>query len=105
MFSDYEHEKDWRKLATAIEEAPAITPCTNFPDAWFPEKDNLGTEGRVAKEMCKKQCPVTAECAAYGIKWETDGIWGGLGPKERQQLRRNGRGKPIMRRYNLNELR
>lgn len=94
MFEDYQQYRDWKKLQVAIDEADSVTPCTNFPDAWYPDNHSLSSEGRVAKKMCRTSCPVVRECAIYGIKWETVGIWGGLTPDERLGIRR---GRPVIK--------
>lgn len=88
MFENAQQFRDWSKLQEAIDEASEIPPCTNYPDAWFPEHsyENL-TEANMAIKMCKTQCPVMTECAIYGIKWEKDGIWGGLTARERIRIR------------------
>jgi WhiB family redox-sensing transcriptional regulator len=42
-----------------------------------------------AKQVCG-QCPVKAECLAYALdSREAYGIWGGLDPDERRDLRRS----------------
>lgn len=101
MFDTFAQYRDWMELSKAQEEAPAV-PCTNYPDAWFPEFSDNGlgnvTDGRMAAKMCKTQCPIREACLIYGIKWETSGIWGGLTPKERQRLRGNKAGRQIGRR-------
>ncbi len=76
------------KLLKAIDEAPTIPPCqTTDPEIWYSEKGDVGFNYRIAKEFCS-QCPVIEECAKYAIEAnEADGIWGGLGPKQRQQMR------------------
>lgn len=76
------------KLLKAIDEAPTIPPCqTTDPEIWYSEKGDVGFNYRIAKEFCA-QCPVIEECAKYAIEAnEADGIWGGLGPKQRQQMR------------------
>lgn len=85
MFSNYEQERDWRKLDKTIQEAPATISCTNYPDAFFPDGGNTD-HVRLAKKLCSS-CPVIQECAIYAIKWELEGVWGGLSAKERAQMR------------------
>lgn len=34
------------------------------------------------------ECPIMSECASYAIKHEQWGFWGGLGPRERQRIRK-----------------
>ena len=84
------------RLAKAIEEAPSVPVCqTTDPEIFFPEPGTSHTrELRWAIEECGK-CPVRQECAEYAIAAnEPYGLWGGLTPRERQQIRNNGRGRP-----------
>lgn len=67
-------------------------PCQNAPDLFFPEKigteGNLGQSVKLAKKACAT-CPALNPCLAYALAAnETDGIWGGTSPNERQELRR-----------------
>ena len=54
-------------------------------EMFFPEK---GGSVRPAKRICG-DCPVSAQCLQYAldehIEW---GIWGGLSPQERREVRR-----------------
>ena len=76
------------KLVDAIEKAPVIPPCqTTDPELWFADKEDSGGHYRMAKQLCS-QCPVVQLCAEYAIRsGEQDGCWGGLTPRERQQMR------------------
>jgi len=42
---------------------------------------------REAKKLCQ-QCPHLVECAEWGIYNEEHGMWGGMTPVERSQMRR-----------------
>ena len=59
--------------------------CSNpkyNPDLWF----DFATITE-AKEICRR-CPLVLMCAAYAIENdEHDGVWGGLSPEDRRQLR------------------
>jgi hypothetical protein len=58
-------------------------------DFWFPEAENgylYSKEMEMAKAICS-QCPHQAECAEWGIHKERHGIWGGLAPKTRSDIR------------------
>lgn len=59
--------------------------CTQTdPAAFFPPK---GGSNRDAKRVCGS-CDVVAECLAFALRNnETHGIFGGLSPKERRQLK------------------
>jgi WhiB family redox-sensing transcriptional regulator len=53
-------------------------------ELWFPEK---GDNSSVAKTICGNCIHIT-ECAEWGTKHESFGIWGGLSAKERQRIRK-----------------
>lgn len=85
MFNSKYHQSDAVELLNLIAEHTDTPPCSQWPDAFHPthgESDVI----RSAKTLCG-ECPVIAECAAYGIKWENYGIYGGLTPHERALLR------------------
>lgn len=67
----------------------AETPCSNYPDAFFPESGQAGNTDtvRFVRASCAS-CPIVASCAEYGIKYERYGFWGGLAPRERSEIRR-----------------
>lgn len=67
----------------------AETPCSNYPDAFFPEVGQGGDSQatQFARSACAS-CPIVASCADYGIKYERYGFWGGLSPRERSEIRR-----------------
>jgi len=54
-------------------------------ELWFPEK---GTAPPVEARMICGRCSHKTECAEWGIKHETHGIWGGLSSRDRQRLRK-----------------
>lgn len=49
-----------------------------------------------AKKLCQS-CEHVAECAEWGIRYENFGVWGGLSPADRKNLRarRTRRGRPL----------
>lgn len=54
------------------------------PEAFFPEN---GWSAGVAKRVCRS-CPVRADCLEHALRTdERHGIWGGLSPGERRDLR------------------
>ena len=56
------------------------------PDLWFLD-DQTGSY-REARAICN-DCPVRIECLDWAIDSHTEhGLWGGLNPTERKQLRR-----------------
>jgi len=55
------------------------------PELFFPPGDGRATE---ARHICA-MCPVSGQCLAYAVTaGEPFGVWGGLDPRERQNLRR-----------------
>jgi WhiB family redox-sensing transcriptional regulator len=72
---------DWRERAACRNEDPEL---------WFP----TGTDGPAllqiveAKAVCVA-CPVVTQCLTYALQHGLDdGIWAGLTPEERRELRR-----------------
>lgn len=54
------------------------------PDAFFPESTS---PAHTAKKICS-MCRVRPECLNYALENnETEGVWGGKSPRERQALR------------------
>lgn len=81
----------WLELQKAIDAAPAITPCTNFPDLFFGDSaaGAAHTDIRMAKTLCQ-QCPITNECLTYALEAKEEwGVWGGMSTQERKRLKRN----------------
>jgi hypothetical protein len=105
MFNSDKQFSDWKVLQEAIEEATVIPPCTNFPDAWFPEKTGvtLGLANDAVK-LCKTSCPVLNECAIYAIKWENTGVWGGMKETERVKIKQKADDRIRNRRRILNAI-
>jgi hypothetical protein len=89
MFDTNEQLREWLALGKAIDEAPTVPQCYNFPEAYFPEKGTSGNANEFgwAKKMCG-ECPVRAQCAEYALKYEEHGIWGGLSSTERREARK-----------------
>ena len=74
--------------------------CRDYesPDDWYgsgrhePRPHGFPASARRAVAICKT-CPVMAECAEYAIeRREVYGIYGGLTPFERREMRRKERG-------------
>jgi WhiB family redox-sensing transcriptional regulator len=56
-----------------------------------------------AKAVCK-ECPIKMQCLEYALSNEDYGIWGGLGPAEREAMRRRSyglKGVATKRRLNI----
>lgn len=89
MFDNKDQKKDWLELMEAMDTLPNPPACSNFPDAYFPERAERGRDHYIdlAVNACRR-CPVVAQCAAYGIKWEVEGIWGATTSYDRKKIRR-----------------
>ena len=87
MFLNREARLAYVELAKAIDEAPVIPPCQQTDaELWFQEH---GTSSyRIARALCNR-CPVRAQCLEYALaNREEFGMWGGLSPFERRNLKR-----------------
>jgi hypothetical protein len=67
-------------------------PCSNYPDAFFYDDETQSRGKRwnyqIAKELCSL-CPIRVQCLDYALAADEDyGVWGGLSPVERRQLKR-----------------
>jgi WhiB family redox-sensing transcriptional regulator len=65
----------------------------NDPDIWHADEtssDERHVQGKAeAKRICNTQCPVKYECLQYALRsGQVKGIWGGLGTRERNRLRK-----------------
>lgn len=73
-----------------FDSAPVVTgleACLPIedPDLFFSdEPDDIA----FAKAVCQ-QCPLIQQCGDYGMKNENHGVWGGLSPADRYELRGN----------------
>ncbi len=85
MFENKSQLDAWKQLMKAGDESSLDIPCTNYPDAFFPEK---GEKAEIAKSLCR-ECPILTQCAQYGLEFEYEhGIFGGLTVDERWRIRR-----------------
>jgi WhiB family redox-sensing transcriptional regulator len=70
---------------------PHIVACAGEdPELWFPPP---GANAARAKAICAR-CPLQPDCAEYGIAHagrKAGGVWGGLTPDEREEIRRQRR--------------
>jgi WhiB family redox-sensing transcriptional regulator len=55
------------------------------PESFFP-LITLDSNLQAAKRVCAS-CDIKFECAEWAIRHESDGLWGGLMPKDRQRIR------------------
>lgn len=55
------------------------------PSWWFPGTDREMRTINIAKRICEG-CSVKAECLDWAIHHEQFGIWGGVGPRQREYV-------------------
>ena len=68
-------------------------PCSEYPTAFVDasRRTPLKVDVENAKRLCGR-CPVKAACLDYAVtNGETDGVWGGLTPDERDEYARENR--------------
>lgn len=94
-----EEVRDLLELHRLLDEYDHEPVCRQDPDLFHPEKFNgTANHGDVntAKKVCNA-CPIRRECAAFGMKWDEYGIYGGLTPSDRRTLRSRIRVKALAR--------
>lgn len=70
-----------------IPEWMADAACAGMdPDTFFPHD----TDGATAAKAICRRCDVQIECLAYALEQDEKlGIWGGMGQRQRERIRRN----------------
>ncbi len=88
MFINRRAAESYRRLMDAKDEVGEVS-CENFPEAWFPERENASdSEVKLAKELCG-QCPIKKQCLEFALtNEEAHGLWGGMHASERLLLLR-----------------
>lgn len=76
-----------KDLADAVEEIGEV-PCQNYPDLFFPERDEANQYlVKTAQKLCQ-DCPINLICLDYALTaGETHGIWGGTTGNQRKTIR------------------
>jgi len=76
------------ELVKAIDDNDGVE-CSQLPDVFFPNEYEFGsqTDIRLAKAVCAR-CPIRLQCLEYALIANEAGIWGGLLPRERADLKR-----------------
>lgn len=88
MFDSQTERTDLGDLLELMEELVGHPPCSNFPEAFFPEQGQQAPgDIRMAKEMCSA-CPIRLECLQFAVQHPQRGIWGGLTQNERRRLKK-----------------
>jgi hypothetical protein len=80
---------EWLTLAAVLADH-GPPPCEEGdPEAWWPDKKTMDAPStRAAVRGCWR-CPARDACLAYAVAAdERGGIWGGLLPDERREMRR-----------------
>lgn len=85
---DRAQERAYIELIKAIDDNGGVE-CAEVPDIYFPNDWEFGSQRdtRLAKAICKR-CPIRMKCLEYALTADEHGIWGGLLPVERTQLKK-----------------
>ena len=76
----------WDDLDRAIQDEGGVVPCQNYPDAFFPFDSDRNNPYVLARQLCR-ECPIRLICLSYALdNNETEGVWGGLSPYERDVM-------------------
>ena len=90
-FKAKDQYKAWLQLQDMIDDVGLDhIPCSQAPDFYHPSSDE-----KYYLELAKKACvtcPLLKPCGIYAIKYEKEGIWGGMSANERLKLRRAAKG-------------
>lgn len=93
MFDSFQQKRDLLHLfELADQSAASDILCTNYPEIFMPEP---GESVNLAKALCD-ECPIKTACAEYGLKYERQGIYGGLTGYERRNIRKKLGLKPLL---------
>ena len=86
-FENQDAEKSYRQLMQAIQDNDGVE-CAQVPDIFYTEDWSAFKTSDIllAKQICGR-CPVKMECLEYALPNEDHGIWAGLQPHERRQLK------------------
>ncbi len=78
---------EWSRLSAVLDETGPV-PCQTDTEAWWPDGKELDAPAtRMAVRACWS-CPARAACLGYAIAAdERFGVWGGLLPAERREIR------------------
>lgn len=71
-------------------EDPVCADIKNSEELFFFESSNVNLVAQAyneARRLCGA-CQHLNECAEWGIHYEMYGLWGGLAPKEREEIRK-----------------
>jgi WhiB family transcriptional regulator, redox-sensing transcriptional regulator len=75
----------------AVNKFPPGAACLGLTELFYPDEDHYLYDEKVqaAKAICAT-CPIKPECAERAIRLrESDGIWGGMTPRERRRVKRS----------------
>jgi len=75
----------WKPQAACADADPAI---------FYPDSSDFGTL-KAALKYCAS-CPVVEPCAAYGVRFEVYGVWGGMSARQRERARRANKRRAML---------
>jgi hypothetical protein len=81
---------EWLALAAVLGDAGTVPCQTSDTEAWWPDRRDMDAPAtRMAVRGCWR-CPARDACLGYAVAAdERFGVWGGLLPEERREIRRD----------------
>ncbi len=95
LFESESEKRDHEALIKVIDDLPYAEPsCWSYPEAFFESDDKpddvqkrgFSHDESIAIKLCNG-CEAKVACAAYALKWNVQGIWGGTTTSSRKRLR------------------
>lgn len=79
---------EWLRLAAAVDQIGAVPCRTSDPEAWWPDRGDVGgLAARMTFDACSV-CAARDACLNYAVAAdESEGVWGGTLPNERWEIR------------------
>lgn len=88
-YKDRRPYRDMWAIVVAYPETSKPAPCHGRDDLFFPKEGKERVDGhqlRQARLLCAS-CPVVVGCQEWALAHEAFGIWGGLTPRDRWEIR------------------
>lgn len=84
-----EAQEEWLRLSSVLDGLDdAEVPCRAHPQAWWPDGKGLHSDTTAAAVAGCYRCPARAACLGYAVAaGEREGVWGGLLPRERREIK------------------
>lgn len=79
---------EWQELSAALDEAGTVPCRSSDPEAWWPEKKDMDSSPTREAVCACWRCPAREACLDFALAAnEREGVWGGLLPDQRREMR------------------